>query len=290
MYTTKEYLKADPWEAVINRINSEYLTELTAYSTRLVSIASMGGTKTVIEVEPNIAESDRNTMPPVERTSYTYDRLDLATFFTNTGTATLGGFRLPTNTFRVLEQIAELSDIVFTLNDFEHVQYDAYNTVYVLKANPKSLRFVGEFRLTLVNTTKELLQNQGNKVSFATANRAPLGTSVGTIYAQYVTAGYDFTEEREYLVSITNDSVWPPGRKLAGMISKVTGYPWVCESTVADWNIAYENKLGEPKVSVLYNGVVLPRYTPRTDIQRVCVLRLGGLSSNVSGYLLLHYN
>lgn len=290
MYTTRDYLKADPWVAVINRINDVYLTEIEPSSTELVSIDSLGGTRTSVTIKTNISESPTNTMPPVERNTYEYDRIDLASFFIGDGVKDLEGFALPTSTFKVLDAVSELNDIVFTLNDFLHYQYDEYLHVYTLQANPKSLRFVGSLQFQLVNTTKQLIQNLGNKLEFPLANTWPLGTDGTKAAGQYLLSGFDFTDEREFIKNLNAQSVWPSGRKLAAILEAVSGYPWTCTSEKAEWNIAYENRLGNAVFNVVYNGVVLPRYTPRNNIQRVLVLRLGDLSSNVAGYLLIHYN
>lgn len=290
MYSTKDYLKADPWQAVINRINGEYLTELTSYTTKLISIEDMGGTRTKIVVEPNRSIDEGNTMPLVTRTEYFYDRLDLAEFFDTPGVAQLTGFALPTNTFKVLDQIAAFNDIVFTLNDFVHIQFDEYLREYTLKANPKSLRFVGEVKFELINTLKQLLTNVGNRVEFPLANVSPLGTVNTKLVGQFTTGGFDFTRDREFIKTLGVESVWPSGRKLAAIMRDITGYPWVCSTSDVDWNIAGQVVLSEARAEVVYNGIVLPRYSLRKDIQRVCVLKLGVLSSNVGGYLLLHYN
>lgn len=282
MYTTKEYLKDDPWVAVINRINSEYLTELQPNSTRLVSLESLGGTETKIVIKPNT--------DGIDRTDYTYNRLDLSTFFKGDTVKQLTDFSVPTNTFKILEQVSEFNDIVFTLNDFTHVQYDKYAEVYTLNVNPKSLRFVGSLRFQLINTTKKSLSNLGTKREFPLANTWPLGTNGTGIIGQYQLTGYDFTNEREFLKLVKASDVWPSGRKLAAIIEEASNSPWVCEVTTNDYNIAYEVINGEARYKVIYNGPVLPRYTPRKDIANVLVLFLGDLTTNVDGYLLLHYN
>ncbi|ABY63041.1 virion structural protein [Pseudomonas phage 201phi2-1] len=290
MYSTKDYLAADPWVAVINRINEVYLTDLTPYTATLKSMVSLGGTRTQIEVDARRSIDPNNTQPEVTRENYVYDRLDLASFFVGPAIKQLSDFALPTNTFKVLAAIGELNDIVFTLNDFVHVQYDEYQRVYTLTASPKSLRFVGSVQFELVNTTKQLLANVGDKLELITANPRPLGSVDGKIVSQFTTSGFDFTHEREFIKDLSSASVWPSGRKLAAILNDVTTYPFVCSTEVVDWNIAGEVISGEARLSVLYNGIVLPRYSPRKDIQQVCVLRVSGLANNMSGYLLLHYN
>lgn len=290
MYTTKDYLAVDPWTAVINRINDVYLTQLMPYTAELKTFESLGGTLTKITVDAHRSIDPANTQPEVTREEYVYDRLDLATFFANPAVKQLGGFSLPTDTFKVLAKISELNDIVFTLNDFMHTRYDEYQHTYTLKANPKSLRFVGEVKFQLVNTTKQLLPNVGDRLELPLANARPLGSDVSKIVGQYATSGFDFTTEREFLISLHEGSTWPSGRKLATIMDNVTGYPWVCSTDPSEWNIAGEVRQGEATPLIVYNGPVMPRYTPRKGIQRVCVLRLGDLSTNVGGYLLLHYN
>ena len=290
MLMTKDYLQAAPWDALIARINDLYQTELEPFTTKLIELESQGGTRTRVVIGPNQTASETNTAPLIARTEYFYERLDLASFFKGPSIKQLGGFTLPTDTFKILDAISELNDIKFTLNDFVHVQYDAYGQIFQLEANPKSMRFVGSVQFQLLNTTKKLLSNLGTIREFPTANSAPLGTSGSKSAAQYMTTSFDFTQEREFLRSLDKNSIWPTGRKLAAILQDVTKRPWVCSIEEAEWNIAYEAKNGEARLEVMYNGIVLPRFSPRTDIQRVLVLRTSELSTNVDGYLLLHYN
>jgi hypothetical protein len=287
---TRDYLQATPWDALIARINDLYQTELEPYSTKLVELESLGGTRTRVVIGPNQVDSETNTAPPIERTEYFYDRLDLATFFKGPTLKQLGGFTLPADSFKILDAISELNDINFTLNDFLHVRYDAFGQTYQLEANPKSMRFVGAVQFQLVNTSKRLLSNLGSAREFPKANPAPLGTSGTKRAAQYMTSGFDFTGHRDFIKILSKDSVWLDGRKMAAILQDVTKRPWVCSITEAEWNIAYEAKSGEGHLEVMYNGIVLPRFSPRKDMQRVLVLRLSELSTNVDGYLLLHYN
>lgn len=292
MLLTRDYLKADPWDALIARVNNEYGTELQPYSTQLESITAGVGTSTTVVIIPNQADTDTNTQPPIVRTEYTYDRLDLSSFFKGTGVKDLNGFTLPTNTFDVVNAVGEFNDIVFTINDFEHAVYDTYNRVYSLAANKDSLRFVGRLNIRLINTTKRQLQNISNKFEFPLANTWGLGnmSDGAKMTAQYLTGGYDFTQEREFLKDLAKQSSWPSGRKLAAVIGNVTGDPWVCKPSNADWNIAFDVYGGDGRIQLVYNGRVLPRYSPRKDILNVAVLQLSNLSTNVAGYLLLHYN
>lgn len=292
MLITRDYLKAKPWDALIARINDEYGTELQPYSTAMESLTSGVGTSTKVVIIPNQSNSTTNTQPPVTRTEYTYDRLDLSTFFKGTSTKDVPGFRLPANTFDVVDAIGEFNDIVFTLNDFKHAEYDTYNQTYTLVADPESLRFVGQVNFRLTNIFKRLIQNVSSKFEFPLANTWGLGNQSNGVKmtAQYLTGGYDFTQERDFLKNITKTSSWPSGRKLAAVISDVTGDPWTCTSNPADWNIGFDLYNGEARIQVIYNGRVLPRYSPRSDILNVVVLRLSDLSTNVAGYMLLHYN
>lgn len=290
MLMTRDYLQAAPWDALIARINDTYQIELEPYTTQLVELESQGGTRTRVVIAPHQVDSETNTAPDVSRTEYFYDRLDLASFFKGPTIKQLSGMTVPTDTFKILDAISELNDIKFTLNDFIHIQYDSYGQRYTLQANPKSLRFVGSVQFELVNTTKQLLSNLGAKREFPDANSGPLGTSGLKRAAQYMTGGFDFTEEREFLKSLSKTSVWPSGRKMAAILQDVTKQPWVCSTNQVEWNIGFANINGEARLEVMYNGIVLPRFSPRKDIQRVLVLRLSDLSTNVDGYALLHYN
>lgn len=292
MLVTRDYLRADPWDALIARVNDAYCTELQPYSTKLESLTALTGTATKVVIIPDQGNSPNSTSPPIERVEYTYDRLDLRSFFKGAVIKNVGGFALPTNTFNVVDSIGEFNDIVFTLDDFEQAEYDEYNRAYTLTANPESLRFVGTINFQLVNTTKRLIQNVATKFELPLANTWGLGnlSNGAKMTAQYLTSGYDFTMEREFLKDLTTTSTWPGARKLAAIIGNVTGDPWVCKPTASDWNIGYDIYNGAARIQLLYNGRVLPRYSPRSDILNVVVIKLSDLSTNVAGYLLLHYN
>ena len=291
MNITRSYLQAEPWDALIYRINEEYGTELQPFSTDLVSIEAIGPTRTKVVITTNQADTVDNTMPPVTRTEYFYDRLDLRSFFRVPGVQSLTGFNLPISTFDLVKRIGELNDIDFSLNDFKHIEYNDYEKTYILEANPDSYRFVGNIQFKFVNTTKRNLSVLGSKVEFPTANTWPMGvTGSGKMAAQYLTAGFDFTSERDLLINQTVGKTWPDGRKLAAMLRDVTKRGWICSNSPAPWNIANDVYQGEGRVKVFYNGRVLPRYSPRTDMLNVLVLELSNLSNNMEGYMLLHYN
>jgi hypothetical protein len=290
MLLTRDYLKAQPWDALIACINAEYGTELQSYSTALESLEAVSGTRTKVVIVPNQADTDTNTSKPIERAEYFYDRLDLTTFFSGQTVKSLEGFTLPTDTFSVLEAVGEFNDIEFTLNDFMHYQYNAFEEVFTLTANPKSLRFVGSLQFKLVNTNKRQLQNLGNKLEFPKANDWPVGTDGTKMAGQYLTSGYDFTSARDVLKNITKDSVYPTGAQLAALLTDVTGDEWNCATVGATRNIAFDAFNGEGRLRMIYNGRCLPRYTPRTDMLKVLVLELSDLSTDVDGYLLMHYN
>lgn len=290
MLLTRDYLKAHPWDALIACINATYGTELQSYSTALESLEAVSGTRTKVIIVPNQADTDINTEKPVERTEYFYDRLDLTTFFRGQTVKSLEGFTLPTDTFSVLQAVGELNDIEFTLNDFMHYQYNAFGEVFTLTANPKSLRFVGSIQFKLVNTNKRLLQNLGNVLEYPTANDWPMGTNGTKMAGQYLTSGFDFTSGRDILKNVKKDSVYPTGSQLAALLAEVTGEDWTCAITAESRNIGFDTVNGEARVRVFYNGRSLPRYTPRTDMLNVLVLELSDLSTDVDGYLLMHYN
>jgi len=80
MYMTRDYLKTDPWTAVIEMINNEYGVELQPLSTKLISLESLGGLKTKIKIQTNISKSPDNTMPKVDLPEFFYS-LALHMFF-----------------------------------------------------------------------------------------------------------------------------------------------------------------------------------------------------------------
>lgn len=291
MYSAKDYFKLDPWAAVISVINAKYFLELQPGSTKLVSMESQGGTRTKVVIDTNYSTSDQNTAPEPVLNTYYYDRLDLASFFRVTGTKTLTGFSLPVTSDAVRKYIAEHNQMKLTVDEFSPQSFTDYNTVYVLKAGHTSLVFTGELNILFSNTLQKDLATLGTVVELPSTSRYGDGLNGDTIAAKYYVSMYDFTKYREHLVSLTADVPYPDGPKLAAQMQAITKKPWTCVAGAKAHNLCYSLFNGVPKIKVVYNGRVLPRFTTRKDKLNVLVLQLSvDNCPDVSGQLRLHYD
>lgn len=291
MYMTRDYLKVDPWTAVIEMINNEYGTELQPYSTQLVSLESLGGKSTKIKIKTNISTSPTNTMPKVELPEYfIYDRIDLSTLFKGGPQYLVSNVRLPMTTFQVAGMVDKKNEVVFSYTDLEADQFDLFDRQYKFVARKDSLRFVGNVGFSFVNTLKQSIAGF-NKVEFPQANTWQFGNDGSKTTGNYLFTGYDFTTYRDTLIpEIANKHICNPNA-LLNLIGKVTGQIWTVDGNPVDNNLCYEIYQGEPRIKVVYNGIRDAAYTSRTDMTYVLVLALSPTRcSNVSGYLLLHYN
>lgn len=292
MFMTRDYLKVDPWTAIIEMINNEYGSELYPNSTQLLSIESLGGLSTKITIKTNISKSKSNTMPEVELPEYfVYDRIDLKTLFKGGPQYVMSNTRLPLSTFQVAGLLDRKNDVTFSITDLVPDQFDRFATPYKLVALEESLRFVGEVSFSFENTLKYNLTASPTKLEFPTANTWQIGNDGTKITGNYLFTGYDFTKYRDDLIPEKAHSVYSNPNRLRGMIKTITGQDWVLDGNPANNNLCYEIAEGAPSAKVLYNGAVDPAYTSRTDISYVLVLALSSTRcSNVSGYLLIHYN
>lgn len=292
MYMTRDYLKTDPWTAVIEMINNEYGVELFPLSTQLVSLESLGGTKTKIKIKTNISKSPENTMPKVDLPEYFYyDRIDLSTMFKGGPLYIMKDVRMPITTFQVMGMLDKRNDIVFSYTDLVADQFDRFDTPYVLQAKEESLRFTGKINFSFDNTLRYDLAAGPLTTEFPKANTWQLGNDGTKITGNYLFTGYDFTEFRDELIPATSHNSFPNSSRLRGIIYEITKQSWVAEEESLANNLCHEIFEGAPKVRVAYNGKRDPAYTSRTDIDYVLVIELSNeRCTNVSGFLLLHYN
>lgn len=292
MYITADYLKTDPWTAVIEMINNEYGTELSPYTAHLVSLESLGGTKTKIKIRTNISTSPDNTMPVVELPEFIYyDRLDLGKFFKGGPLYVMDNVRLPLTTYDIMSLLDTKNDITFSCTDLVPAAFDTFNKAYQLNAAANSLRFVGSINFNFANSLKYDLTAPPLVTAFPKVNTWQLGNKGLKITGNYLFTGYDFTSYRDDIRPVKTNGGFANIQRLRGMIKTVTGQDWVVQDATTVNNLCHSIYEGGPRVRVVYNGVRDPAYTPRTDISYVMVLELSETRcSNVSGFLLLHYN
>jgi len=292
MYITRDYLNVDPWTAVIEMINNEYGVELNPSSTSLVSLESLGGTKTKLKLRTNWGNSPDDTQPKPELPEFFYyDRLDLGTMFKGGPQYVMNNVRMPLTTFQVMGMLYRKNDIVFSFTDLVADQFDRFNTPYKLTAKDESLRFVGEIPFSFENTLRYNITTNVLTTKFPKANTWQLGNNGTKITGNYLFTGYDFTKYRDDIIPAKANAAFDNNVRLRGMIKHVTGQDWTLDGNPADNNLCHSIYQGELVTRVVYNGVRDPAFTSRTDMSYVMVLELSDARcTNVSGFLLFHYN
>ncbi|ARV76830.1 virion structural protein [Pseudomonas phage Phabio] len=292
MYMTRDYLKVDPWSAVIEMINNEYGVELNPSSTSLVSLESLGGTKTKLKLRVNWGKSPDDTQPKPELPEYFfYDRIDLATLFKGGPIYVMDNVRMPMSTFQIMGMLDKKNDVVFSYTDLVPDQFDRFDEPYKLVAGAQSLRFVGEIPFSFENTLRYDLSSIVLTTELPKANTWQFGNDGTKITGNYLFTAYDFTHYRDELIPAKSNHLFVDTNSLRGMIKHITKQDWILSGNPEDNNLCYSIYEGEKRVRVVYNGVIDPAFTSRTDMSYVMVLELSNtLCTNVSGFLLFHYN
>lgn len=294
MDTTQYYLSLDPWSALVQMINDTYVFQLFPGSTKLVSMTSVNRLTTTFEIEHVQSTDPANSMPPVTRTTFTFDRLDAQLFFKNAPVISIRDIRMPFSTVDILDWISERTGIVFAPDDFLHETFTAFtgNDTVTVTANPQSLRWVGQLRISLINSIKQDLATLNTVLEFPEVHTLGDGNTGGLLQqAEYYIPQFDFTPHREYLYEIGRAVFYPSGRKMAALLQAITGKPFQALPTPGAHNIVSKVENGELYYSVVYNGPPLDIYTVRLDFQRVLVLQLNpAYCTDVVGRLLVHYN
>ena len=292
MYITKDYLKVGSWQAIIDMINDKYNFQLYPGVVKLKAMVALGPKLTQVEIIPNRSSNPINLLPAITQTVFTYDRLDCTTFFRNTVAVNVTGLKLPITTFDILKQIADRNEIVFEVDDFIHQTFDHYSATgepdFVIKADAKSLRFVGQLKVRLINAPKINLGTFTTKVNeFPEVTVQP---DLVKIRGDYLLSRYDFTPYRDNLKDVPVGYYNVPTQFL-GPIYNVSGELFFSSDSPSSKNLTYDIDTGEKRCRVLYNGAPIPLWSNRTDCDRVLVLELSNvLCTDVIGFLRLHYN
>jgi len=286
LFDTAEYLRLEPWVALIKIINDEAYLQLEPYQTKLVSFEALGNQIVKVVVDANRSTSNQNILLPLEPQTFWYTRLILDKYFEF---ITLTDIPLPFSTYDLMLKIGELKDIAFDLDDVIHEDYADYPTEpVVITANPKSLRWEGSFKVMVENTLKKdlfVLNNTEVPEALAYPNNDPTKAQ-GYFYLN----PFDFSEYRQELIPLGFYEHTLDGEKLAAIITKLSGQEWVCSKEPHPRNIAYEVIDDQPYYKVVYHGPSIERYTARTDLPRVIVLDINeNLCTSLAGAVRLHY-
>lgn len=291
MYITRDYLKVGSWQAVIDMINDKYNFQLQPGIVKLKEMRKLGPKLTQIEIIPNRSTNPTNLMPAITETVFTYDRLNCTEFFRNTFAVDIRGLPLPITTFDILNKIGKRNDIVFEIDDFVHQTFDHFSAVgendFNIQADERSLRFVGFLKVRLTNTLKLDITTLTTPVNeFPNVVVRPDPTKIN---ADYYTTGYDFSKWRDSLKDLKVGLYHNPNQLLSPLF-QATGIMFECQGVPTANNIVHSLIDGEQHCKVIYNGATIPKWTTRSEFYRVLVLELSELSSNMTGFLRLHYD
>lgn len=290
MFDVRRYLSMDPWAGLITMISDRTYLNLEPTTCTLKTLESLGGLDTRVVIETNRSTSSAQLMPPLPKElEYLFTRLDPDSFFrTATEDLLVDQLRLPTNTQDILNRITAITGAVFAIDDFEQQEVASYGEV-ILVATPNSLRWVGQLKLTLVNSLQRNVATALTVKSSPTVFR-PLGMT-GRVADFVYAATHDFTQYRYDLLAVLNSPNGVSAERLCQVLKEVTGNPWVCQDAPAPYNICSDVRLGQVEYEILYSGLPIKPYTLRTDRRNVIVLRLDQTRCTaLAGSLLLHYD
>lgn len=281
MYTTADFLKVSPWEALIMMINANSHTSLIPRLTELVSLTPLTQTETMVSIRANISASSANTGSYIDTGTYRYDRLQLSDYFDG---FVLSGIQTPISTHDLIVELRRLTGYVLELDDF--VQRNADENSLTLTAAPESLRWVGEATVVVADSTVSLSEHVVNR-SFPNLLPNLIGPGMqGAFYS----VRHNFSNYHDYLKGIRVGFHDYDGIELAQILELVTGDPWVCSSQSTPFNVAGSISNGQGRPEVLYNGVAISSYTPRLDLPRCLIVGItSSLCSNMSGHLIISY-
>lgn len=290
MLTTEDYLKLDPWDALIEIINQKYFLQLFSTTTQVVQFIPGSGVDTQIRLKANRSTRGQNLLPPFVERTFRYQRLDLTEYF-GSQPIVISNVRAPVSTDSLVRKLTQQTGITFTVDDFlnEIIMTDAELNDYTLLANPKSLRWVGQVRISGVSDLTALDQVVTQPNAIEQLNYA--GVPETKQSAVFHLSRFDFSEYRRELLVMRAGKQVIPHKRIAAILTAVTKEPWVCQSTLSNYNIATDITQEVPQYTVVYNSVVSETWTARKNKRYVMVLQLSPtLCDNLSGHLLIHYD
>lgn len=290
MLTTNEYLKYKPWDALITIINHRYRLSLDTETTELVAFTPKEGTRTDITLRAKRSTSERNLLPQMGERTFSYDRLDIGSYFGG-DSLTISGVRPPISSYELVQKLSEMYDVVFSPDDFinEIIMDDDELANYTLTASPRSLRWVGSVSIRGSYEKIDLSQALGNRSLKTQLNRGHDHANRGV--GDYHVGGYDFSQFRRHLHVVSLNNYRIPPKQMVDILRKVTGNSeWTCDSSTRPYNIASFDVGGSPMYEVVYNGPIKIQWSARDDMRHVLVIKLNPeLCDNIAGHLVLHY-
>jgi hypothetical protein len=291
-----DFLHLPPFHGLVEAINAQYALNFHPQRTYLdtLTVAPDDPRRIQVQLSTNRSVSDRNLDPVIPPYEFSYQRLDLATYFNSDGEVVLDDLYGPFGANRVIDRLCDKTGWVLLYSDFESTYYSnpEPNDVLVLKAHPMSLRWSGELRFrvsvpsvpldTTVHTTRipdALPESQEAKTPGA-----------------YVLMDIDFTDSRDDLYWLEPGDDRLASDRLVKILRRHSKLSWQIRNQQSVFNLTWEVVTTEaggqyPKYRILYNGPVRRQWTPRMDRQRVLVIAVSPYYCfNLSGTVLLHYD
>lgn len=285
MLDTIGLLHLTPTRALMAIIGVNNGVEIDDDALEISNIRSLGDRLTKVDLQVRKHRNLHSNLPLVGTTEFTYNRLDIGTFFNGVNIDIT--LNLPTNTNTLVSVLSNYYGYVFDNTDFVIELIDSTNAhQYRLKASPRSIRWVGELTIDLIKRID---------LSTLTTN-----TDIGSL----VNPPETFRPTIQYHKQITDCLFY--GSELIGYKEGVTpdleglrrcltrayynagvgeAITWVNSPTPAAHNVA--------GIEVIYNGRanvlgVKPYYIQN---HRIVILRLSPiLCTDVVGDLVLYYN
>lgn len=278
----------DPLEAIVNIINSKYSLNLKPKLVKIVEIESIGGPNIRLTIDYPLDDATTNNIKPLHTNSFILRRLNLANV--NPNRLIIKSNDLPIADFENFKQLFLNLGILITLDDFEDVLIDEYDTPFLLKAKDTSLRFYGETYIKLIRDERVDIGNYS-------IDTFPEGLLTDTILigtrqnADVLTYGYDFTKYREYLIGLRPDNNALPYPTLLRVLKSVTDIDFVFNNIRSPYNLTYNYDNGVYSYKIVYNGRTNLEHLARKDMDNVLILEINSsLNTNLSGNLYIHYN
>ncbi len=147
MSLTRDLLRLPPWEAIIEMINRRYHMSIDPQSAQLVELDPLDDDRMEITLALKPSNTLRNLLPPTQQMTVIYRRLDLNRFFG--GPLTLPPDSTIVSTLDLTHYLTQRTGVVFDKDDVIHEMIPVGVSPYILKAHPRSIRWVGELTINL---------------------------------------------------------------------------------------------------------------------------------------------
>jgi hypothetical protein len=258
----------------------------------VIQLTSLGGTLTRIDVALELVPEDLSTWTFGGVTSLTYNRIDLADFFSGINLHFIPP-SYPTTTAWLCQQIATVGQIDFDASDFVQETIDeAMALSYTLKADPNSLRWVGQVSVAMfrqqqlaaifLNAQGQPVNNMGSLLSIT----QDMGIGMQSYYTNGTIAVKQLLNMPAGYVFTLPEAVMPANWDFMNQMVNKAPWTWVIDGSGPKAFNGYGAK-------VLYNGPVIAGYdTPyNPNLTQVCRIQINpNYCTNTDGVLSIYYS